>query len=147
MQLYLDAAVQWGIDGKGYSQQALAAECQLSVFQVSRWHQDLNFRQALAEVFRQVQPILLEGAVAAIARMAQRGNLLAFNSLCDRLEKWGRIAVVAQASAPDGTPGVNALAAAHIHIHQIPEPASRSTLPPPLELPAKPSAATTTPTK
>lgn len=149
MRLYLDAALEYGLAGKGYSQKEIATLANVSESQVSRWHQVPEFLDAVAGVFRKVQPIILEGTVVSLLRQAAKGNVLTFNAICDRLERWGRIAVVQpQASAPDGSPLAPMVQGVQVHIHQIPEPAPRSTLPPPLELPAQASAAkSTTPAK
>lgn len=142
MHAYFNKAIELALAGKGQSQQEIADAAGLSVFQVSRWHQLPAFREALAAAFRHIQPVAIERAVNALLRHAERGNLAVFNAVCDRLERWGRLTTVSlgdpQASAPGAAP--LALNGVNIHIHQIPEPAPRSTLPPPLELPATPSA-------
>lgn len=141
MRLYFDAAVELALTGKGQSQREIADTAGVSTFQVSRWHQQVLFREALADVFRHVQPIAIERAVNALLRQAEKGNLAVFNAVCDRLERWGRIATMAPAGGDPQTPaGALAIAGTHIHIHGIPEPASRTTLPPVLECPASSGA-------
>lgn len=140
MRRYIVAAAELTGTTKGYSQKDIAVAAGLSEYQVSRWHQMPGFRGAVAEFFNQLTLLELEAACRGLARQAAKGNIVAFNALCDRLERWGRIVVVSpQTSGADGAPD-HMMQGVNVHIHRIPEPASRATLPPPLE---RPSNATT----
>jgi hypothetical protein len=157
MWVYFHKCVELAAVGKGHSQQEIADAAGLSVFQVSRWHQRPEFHQALAATFRHVQLVGFERAMNALLRLGERGNVLAFSTVRDTLERMGRIAVVAapgaQASADvDRVEVVNGLEVrvrtingTAIKTYGIPEPASRTTLPPPRELPAPRVAVPTTP--
>lgn len=146
MWLYFHKSVELATQGKGHSQQEIAEAAGLSVFQVSRWHQHPEFHQALAATHRHVQLVGFERAMNALLRLAERGNVLAFTTVRETLERIGRIATVVTGDAQASAPGT-AINGVQIHIHQIPEPAPRSTLPPALELPATSAASSTLPAK
>lgn len=126
--------------GNDYKQRDLATLAQVSESQVSRWHQEARFLDELARMFASTRTIQRDETIGKLWKLAGKGNVMVFNALCDRLERWGLIPTVAVAVAAgaeaQASAGAVAVAGTHIHIHGIPEPASRSTLPPPLELPA-----------
>lgn len=147
MWVYFHKSVELAAQGKGLTQHEIAEAAGLSVFQVSRWHQRHEFHQALAACHRHVQAVGFERAINALCRLAERGNILAFTTVRDTLERMGRIVLlpVAGPNSDAQTPAGSLSFAPEIHIHGIPEPAPRSTLPPVLELPAAQAGATTMP--
>lgn len=140
MQLFLDTARDRGMTGKSMALKEIAESCGLDPTRPSKWMRIPAFREAFALLIRDVHAPLVEASIAALLQLAIRGNLLAFEKVMTWLERLGRLGIRLSDPRTSATaaPGV---AGVEIHIHQIPEPASRATLPPPLELPGK---ATTT---
>lgn len=141
--LYFAAVEEWAQAGKAYIQKDIATTIGLEPTRVSKWNRLGAFRVAVAELLRAGHAVLIEQAHASLLQSAAKGNLLAYTTVMDRLERHGRIKTVDVAG--DGT-GFEPIGGTHVHIHSIPERQPMSALPPLLTLPAQSvQAVSTTP--
>lgn len=129
------------LTGNGKSQQEIAAIAGVSEFQVSRWYRNADFTRWVAHGIDGGLVTSIKQAGIGLCRSAARGNVPAFNAVADRAERWGLIPTVSAAADGAQTPAGTLVNGTQIYICGIPEMASRSTLPPVLELPAAPGAA------
>lgn len=145
--LFFAAVEEWAQAGKAYVQKDIAATIGLEPTRVSKWNRIGAFRLAVAELLRAGHAVLIEQAHASLLQSAAKGNILAYTTVMDRLERHGRIKTVEEPTGGAGDPGL-ALGGTHVHIHAIPERQPMSALPPTLTLPAQPvQSVTTTPAK
>lgn len=107
----------------------------------SKWNRDARFRDALAAALTETHKHLSAAARTAMYQAAIAGNLAAF----DRIREVERSIEALTRPADPGTGMPANLSGVQVHIHAIPDRAPFSSLPPPLELPAAPSGASTPP--
>lgn len=156
MQLFLDTARDRGMSGKSMTLKDIAEACGLDPTRPSKWMRVPEFRVSLSLLIRDIHAPLIEASIAALLQQAVRGNLAAFDKVMTWLDRLGRIATRDQqaggphsnaqpsADAPERVELINGMEVrtrtingTTVRIWGIPEPASRSTLPPPLERPSK----------
>lgn len=146
--VYLAAVEEWAQAGKAYVQKDIAASIQLEPTRVSKWNRLAAFRLAVADLVRAGHAVLIEQAHASLLQSAAKGNILAYTTVMDRLERHGRIKTVELAGDGSGLEPGAGLGGTHVHIHSIPERQPMSALPPLLTLPAQSvQAVSTTPAK
>lgn len=143
--MYLAAVEEWAQAGKAYVQKDIAAMVGLEPTRVSKWNRIGAFRLEVAELLRAGHAVLIEQAHASLLQSAAKGNILAYTTVMDRLERHGRIKTVEEPADSNGASGALSLGGTHVHIHAIPERQPMSALPPTLTLPASsvPSVSTT----
>lgn len=137
---YLEALEEWLRLGKPHIQQQIAESVSIDPPTVSVWNRKSEFRAAVDAIVLAITPRLVERAHHGLLRFAERGNVLAYNAVMDRLERHGRLTTVAGASGSGDA--VHDVAGTHVHIHQVPERQAFNTLPPPRVLPAPPATPT-----
>lgn len=144
--MFLDTLVEQVSRGKKPVLREIAEACGLHPVTISKWNRRLEFRLELAECLRRACSWLVEAAHTAQLQVAISGSLPHYQTQLRRLGLESPF--VDPANPQASAPGMQSVNGVQIHIHGIPEPAPRSTLPPPLELPATPSAtSSTTPAK
>jgi hypothetical protein len=146
--VYLAAVEEWAQAGKAYVQKDIAASIALEPTRVSKWNRLAGFRLAVADLVRAGHAVLIEQAHASLLQSAAKGNILAYTTVMDRLERHGRIKTVDVEPGDGGFVPATTLGGTHVHIHSIPERQPMSALPPLLTLPAQSvQAVPTTPAK
>lgn len=147
--LYFAAVEESAQAGKAYVQKDIAATIGLEPTRVSKWNRINAFRLEVAELLKAGHAVLVEQAHASMLQSAAKGNILAYNTVMDRLERHGRIKTVELEPSSDGfgSSGAAALSGTHVHIHAIPERQPMSALPPVLTLPASSGSGSPTPAK
>lgn len=134
-ELFLETAREFTERNRPLVLKDIAAACGIDKSRPSKWMRLPEFRAAFAQVIRDAHPPLVEAAFTSLLQHAIRGNLGAFASVMDRMERHGRFGA-ALASGGDSADDSNA-PGVHIHVHGIPERQPFESLPPPAQtLPA-----------